>query len=159
MDFKNPDIKTPCVQKLPSTDCKLEDVYDPPFDSLGACLGFWNNFNPARQKYRNLAEPESSPRPPTDDFAALMGKGPPSPRDLWSEICLSVRFALQNKSGEHIAWWELRNKGEDRTRHMSQQEIAALYRTSGSTVSRAIRRINDDLIRDLKRKQILDPLY
>lgn len=145
------------MSKFPSSECKLEDEYEPPFQSLGACLGFWNNYNPARQKFRNLAEPEGSPRPPTEDFGAVFYNKPPSPRDLWSTISIIVGKTLKHYRDFEVQGWNLRNQAPREWTHRvpAVDDIAAMQGIHPKKVQRYLRRINEDLVRQLKARCVL----
>ncbi len=149
------------MEKFCDAECTLEESYEAPFSSLGACLAFWNNYNPARQKFQNLAEPESSPRPPTEDFAAVFGDGPPSPRDLWSSIAIIIGDTLKQYRSDEVRGWELRNKAarEATTRVPAVEDIAALQQVHPKKVYRYLKRINDDIVEELKRRRILTQSY
>jgi hypothetical protein len=145
------------MEKFPSTECKLEDEYQPPFLTLSACLAFWNNHNPARQRFPNLLEPEGSPRPPTTDFAAYFGEGPPSPRYLHAAITYIVHRTLKNYQAHEVQGWTLRNVSPREFTHRipAVVEIAKWQRISRSRVYKYLDRIDDELIRKLRHRKIL----
>lgn len=113
-----------------------------PFHSLGHCLSYLNESNPARAKSVNLLEPDRVSRPVFPDFSGR------SPRDLWAGVTYSVRNALKGKHEEKIKAWSLRNLGE-RNKQLSAEEIASRIGYSLSWVYSALREINDDLEREL----------
>ena len=128
---------------------KLERVYSARFQSLGQALAYWNNSRPARQKFPNLLEPEAHGTARVPDFSGE------SPTDIWNSVQAAIQWVLAHRSGRDQRIWRLRNVGDREAEQLAVETIAAQMSITDRRVRQVLRRINDDLIRELRRRWLL----
>lgn len=120
-----------------------------PFNSLGQVLVFYNFKNPARQRFLNLLEVEHSGSPaPELDFSGR------SKRDLWASIAIAIGRTLNGYPFEAKLAWAYRNLG-DKSHQLSVEDIARELGIKQRVVSRHLRAVDDALVAELKRRELL----
>lgn len=127
-----------------------ESVKKYPFRSYAQAVAFINYNNPARQKFVNLLEIERGTKPSHEDFSGL------TPRDLWASVVAGVKKVLKDYDYHHRLVWCLRNRG-DTQKQLAAEEIAEVLNMQTRTIYRMLRRIREDIERELVRRHLLDP--
>ncbi len=127
----------------------LEMVLLTPFRSVGHCLSFYNNANPARLKSINLLEAEGRSSPNRDDFSGE------SPVDLYASVTLGIGRVLKCHCSDAVLAFGLRNFG-DRQHQQSVEDIAKLLRRSTNAIYRYLNKIHDDLENEFARRELIE---
>lgn len=120
------------------------------FTSLGQALAFYNYKNPARQRYYDPLEPDRI-------FGSASHSPDYDPEGIFASVTLAIRATLLHYDHEARNIWNLRNKG-DKSEHLDQWSIARRLCISQAKVSRILKRINEDLTRELIRRELLPPI-
>lgn len=128
--------------------CMVESPSKFPFQHVVQAIRFFNDQNPARARSVNLLEPERrGTRIVELDVAA---------HDLWACVALALkrvlpRYDTDTQRAFRLYWIAERDKG------MGKETIAVVLGRSVRTVNRMIRRVTDDLERELVSFEVMDP--
>jgi len=111
------------------------------FKHIHDALAFYNNKNPARAKSVNLIEPES--RGSSNDYL-----GEYHPNDVWASMCGAINYVPEAYRAAYVG-------NRDYQKHPS--DIALSYGVSIRTIYRWLECINDELERELIKRELLEP--
>lgn len=125
----------------------MEESQNYPFELLGQALSYFNNNNPARQKFTNMFEP---------DFVGIPSSEQSSSHDLWAAICLAIHETLRLYPYEAREIFKRRHLG-DRTVQSSKEEIAKDLGLPLRAVRKWLEQIEDDLEAELVYRELLPP--
>lgn len=127
---------------------KLENVYSPPFQTLGQALAYYNNCNPARDIRVNLLEPERVKRVENVDFSG------DSSKDRWAAVAGAIAIVLHNRPFDEIEAWLARNVGPSE-KHLAAEVIAEKFGWERRRTFKTLARINRDLEAELRRRHLI----
>lgn len=136
------------MRQFPAVDCKLERVSK--FESLPKAIQFFLGSHPARQRFRNILEPEQGSNHYFKDFAGQ------SPDERWSTIAYAIGLVLKDKTHEKYWVWFWRNIAfNDRAKQPHPHDLAKQFGRSRATIYRWLDEVDDELSQLLIKRGIL----
>lgn len=139
------------VRLISNVYSKVEDVYKPPFSTIGQALNRYN-LNPARAKYANFFEQERGQKPHYNELDQ------DHPDRVWARVVRGIQKVLSDYHANQRIAWCMVNLGDRTDDQKHPVEVAKRLGIHKSTVYRWLERIDDDM-RDefIQRRLIPDP--
>lgn len=127
---------------------KIEYVY--PFKSVYTAISYYLNYNPARQKFINIHEPEGKSSVKAEDFTGY------SQKDIHASITLALNETLKQASKEEYWVFTYRYLTPSEL-DSSFQTIAKLQGLHERKCRRICQKMEDILLKKLCKRDLIDP--
>lgn len=116
------------------------------FTDLYQALNYFRYKNPARAKYVNILELETGANSYGDDFTG------DHPNDIWASVAIAIKNILKQYNPEYQKAFILCDLNSER---INPEEAAQDLGYSVRMINIMRAKIKDDLIRELKRRELL----
>jgi hypothetical protein len=117
------------------------------FNDLHQAIHYYRFKNPARAKYKNLLEAETSGNSYVEE---LSGK---HPNDIWASVAYAIKFAMKHYP---IDWQKAFSMCDLALNRVHPQEAASELGYTVRMINKMRYRIKEDLTRELKRRELLN---
>lgn len=144
--------KTIAVRLISNVYVKVEDVYKPPFSTIGQALNRYN-LNPARAKFCNIFEQERGHTPHYSEFDQ------DHPDRVWARIVKGIEKVLGDYRPDQRQAWCMCNLGDKTDDQKHPIEVARRLHISKSTIFRWLKQINEDMEEEFYQRRLISNPY